>query len=363
MWLRERLAQRIDGSSLGLFRVIWGILLVWEACRKLPKATGMYSPDYFHFKYSLVPFIKPLPEVWMMQTEIWIMIIAGVLLTLGIWFKYTNTLYGIIYTHLFLLEKLYYNNHFYLTILIIFILTFTQADKVYSLSWFLKRRKGDHSITTVPFWNLAILRAQWVIVYFFGGIAKLNSDWLAGEPVRYWFMNRPDDHMLAFLLHSETFIWCAIWGGLLLDLFGGFALLHKKTRIPTMLVMVMFHGMNHSIFKIGLFPLLAIASLLLFAEPHRPRWIYDKIVSWIRKKPASFEFISEEEKKASPLKLGATVAIIGFLVFQTLWPLRILTYNGNTSWTEVGHSFSWRMMLRHKDAYMQLVFDPPEAVL
>ena len=37
------------------------------------------------------------------------------------------------------------------------------------------------SLTTefAPAWSLWVLRAQMGLVYFFGGIAKLNGDWLA----------------------------------------------------------------------------------------------------------------------------------------------------------------------------------------
>ena len=49
------------------------------------------------------------------------------------------------------------------------------------------------------------------------------------------------------------------------------------------------------------------------------------------------------------------------VLIQVLLPLRIWFYRDNPSWTEVGHCFSWRMMLRHKDAYVKFLFDPPEA--
>jgi hypothetical protein len=53
--------------------------------------------------------------------------------------------------------------------------------------------------------------------------------------------------------------------------------------------------------------------------------------------------------------------VAAYLVFQVLWPLRTWTYGEDPSWSEVGHCFSWRMMLRNKDAFMQFVFEPPEA--
>ena len=37
-----------------------------------------------------------------------------------------------------------------------------------------------------------------------------------------------------------------------------------------------------------------------------------------------------------------------YVLLQVLLPLRLHLYPGNTSWTEQGHFFAWRMMLRSK---------------
>ncbi len=362
MWLRVQLTKRVDASSLGLFRIVWGLLMVWEAVRKLPKVTGIYSPEYFHFKYSLFPFIEPLPEVWMMRVEVWFMLAAALLITAGLWFRGASAVFLLIYTHLFLIDKLYYNNHFYLTILFSFILAISNADACYRFHWFRKRSPVTDEPPTVPLWNLVLLRGQVVVLYFFGGIAKLNSDWLQGEPVRYWFSIKPPDHILAPVLSQEWFVWLVCWSGLLLDLTAGFLLLSRKTRVPTMLVLIGFHLTNDQLFKIGLFPLIGISMLLLFVDPDRPR----KVFVWLtqRWKGATVtepqEALTAATSKTAPAAWGLTAFVVCFLAFQSFWPLRTWTYAANPSWTEVGHCFSWRMMLRHKDAFMQFTFDPPE---
>jgi len=40
--------------------------------------------------------------------------------------------------------------------------------------------------STAPAGSLYLLAARMAIVYFYGGLAKLNSDWLRGEPMRTW---------------------------------------------------------------------------------------------------------------------------------------------------------------------------------
>ena len=208
-----------------------------------------------------------------------------------------------------------------------------------------------------------ILRGQVVILYFFGGIAKLNSDWLQGEPVRYWFSIKPPDHILAAVLKEEWFVWFVCWTGLLLDLTVGFLLLSRKTRVPAMLLLVGFHLTNDQIFKIGLFPLIGIAMLLLFVDPDRPRKVFHWLAQRLKKGTANTEQQSLQPGTVTPKPAawGLTAFVVCFLAFQAVWPLRTWTYGENPSWSEVGHCFSWRMMLRHKDAFMQFTFDPPEA--
>ena len=365
--IRELLGRQVDASSLGLFRILWGILMVWESIRKLPKVSGMYSPEYFHFTYPMFPFMKPFPEVWMMYTEVWIMITAAVLITLGLFFRYASAVFLFGYTHLFLIEKLYYNNHFYLTILIAFLMMVSCADVCYSIPWLLKRRQGIKANPTLPIWNLILLRGQVVVLYFFGGIAKLNSDWLQGEPVRYWFAHKGPDHVFSPFIGEEWFVWMVCWTGLILDLTVGFFLLNRKFRLPAILVLITFHTMNHFIFNIGLFPYIGISLCLLFIDPDRPRivfsWLAKHWFGWketiLEKKPKAI--LNKKVAKPLPVHWSVAVFVCAYLAVQILWPLRTWFYRDNPSWTEVGHTFSWRMMLRHKDGFLQFVFDPPEA--
>ena len=47
---------------------------------------------------------------------------------------------------------------------------------------------GKNWPSTIPFWTYFILRFQFCLVYIFGGIAKLNYDWLHGHPVKEWLV-------------------------------------------------------------------------------------------------------------------------------------------------------------------------------
>jgi hypothetical protein len=46
--------------------------------------------------------------------------------------------------------------------------------------------------------------------------------------------------------------------------------------------------------------------------------------------------------------------VVVFVTWQLLFPLRHWLYPGNASWTEEGHQFAWRMMLRTKGSFVRV---------
>jgi len=357
-WLRETLGRRVDASALAFFRILWGALMAWEGFRKLAKVEGIYSPEYFHFHYSLFPFVEPLPEVWMMAVEAWVLIGAALCMGLGVGFRTAALVFTVLYAHFFLIDKVYYNNHFYLTILMNGLLAFTAADRMWSVRAWRERRRGAARDETVPLWNLALLRGQVIVLYFFGGIAKLNSDWIHGEPVRFWFRNiEPPVWPLSEWVLQGWFVNLVCYGGIALDLSAGFLLLHRVGFWLVVPALIGFHATNSQLFQIGIFPYLGVGMIALFFAPHWPRKVWNAVAERVGRETLPRPD-APRPGLASP---GATAAVVGYLAFQALWPLRIVFYEGNPGWHEVGHSFSWRMMLRHKDGYLKFLFDPPEA--
>src|SRR5207342_1729744 len=87
----------------------------------------------------------------------------------------------------FLLEEARYLNHFYLLCLISFLLVFLPAHRAFSVDAQLKPKLRSR---VAPAWTLWLMRFQVGVVYFFGGIAKLNGDWLRGVPLDAWLAKR-----------------------------------------------------------------------------------------------------------------------------------------------------------------------------
>ena len=64
--------------------------------------------------------------------------------------------------------------------------------------------------------------------------------------------------------------------------------------------------------------------------------------------------------ESKPKSYGACFTIT-FLAIQMILPLRAYAHGQNPSWTEAGQQFSWRMMLKHKTAYIKFLYEPREA--
>jgi hypothetical protein len=240
------------------------------------------------------------------------------------------TLFFLAFTYIFLLDQATYLNHFYLISLISFLMIFLPLNCAHSVDSWLRPRIRR---TTAPAWVLWLLRFQVGIAYTYGGIAKLNADWLRGEPMRSWLAERFGE------APSELAVMFFSWGGMLFDLLIVPALLWKHTRVPAFLAALFFHFSNDQMFQIGVFPWFMVAGTLLFMPPDWVQLKSDDAASH----PAAPLGISSRQKLIASL-LAVWVA------FQTLVPFRHLLYPGNVSWTEEGHRFAWHMKLRSKVA-------------
>lgn len=347
------LFRPVASYSLALFRIFWGVLLFGTAVSSYDQITGVYSPDYFHFRYFGFEWV-PYPETEF-ETFVELSILLGLAIGVasGLFTRLCLVLYAVIYLHLFLIDQVYYNNHFYLTMLICVCLSLTDSGNVASVTHLLfKKRKP---LNFVPSWQYWVLRFQIVLVYLFGGLAKLNSDWLRGEPLRYWLnYSSSIKWPLQALSKQEWFVYVCAYGGIAIDLICPVLLLFRKSRWVGAIVLVSFHILNSRLFNIGLFPLIGLVLLIPFFENQKAfRAVYS---SFVPISPGG----NERQLSLASRSLILTVLAIYFSV-QILVPLRHHILRLDPVWTEVGRFFSWRMMLRNKDSYFDLMIDSSEA--
>ncbi len=342
----KNLFVNVDVSSVVFFRIIFGTLMLIDVIRYMDKIHRYWIEPQYHFSYLPFDFIHPLPENGM-YILFGLMLILSVFIILGLFYRASMILFFISFTYVFLLEQARYLNHFYLISLVSFVMIFIPANSTASID----RRifKNIHS-ETCEAWSLWLLRFMIALPYFFGGIAKLNSDWLQGEPFGMWFTNNINPPFFSDLFKQRETILFISYSSMLFDLLIIPALLYKRTRTAGFIIAIIFHLINSQWFNIGIFPWFMIAATTLFFEPDWPR----NFVNFLFKNKHKWEIIlPSKEKTSTPgvltlrQKRIKTLLVTWFIIMIFL-PLRHLFIEGNANWTEEGQKFSWLMKLRTK---------------
>jgi len=321
--------------------------MLWEVVRYLDSnwIASYWIDPTFHFTYFGFDWVRPWPGD-LMYFHFFAMGILSIFIIFGYKYRISAILFFLAFSYMFLLEQARYLNHFYLVILVSFVMIWLPANRAFSID---AKRNPKLRTDTIPAWPLWVLRAQMGIVYLLGGIAKLNHDWLVrGEPMRMWLEARTDLPVLGQFFTEEWLVYVFVYSAFFIDLLALPFLLWRRSRLITFGILVSFHLLNWQLFSIGIFPWFMIFATLIFFSPDWPR----RLVYFIRripqkKKSQIFNFtINAKEKKI------ITVLFLVFLTVQVMIPLRHYFIPGVVSWTEEGHNFSWHMKLRDKDNYV-----------
>jgi vitamin K-dependent gamma-carboxylase len=360
-WLeRARLAlgEPVEAASLGLFRVAFGLLLAYEMLTKL--RLGRHHELFgnaFHFKYTGFSWVTPPGEIGTYALILGLTALS-LCIALGVAYRAVTVLTAVGLWAYFLMERTLYINHIYLYGLLLTLLVFIPADRAFTLrqglaAWRTRGAPDEPADPrpVVPFWSLAVLRFQMGLVYSYAGIAKLNPDWIAGFPLRIWVPPKAGQ-ALEPLLSSDQLALVMSWGGLAFDLLITPLLLFRRTRLLGAGWAFSFHVMNASLFGIASFPWMSLALTTLFFDPDWPRrfWI------WLRPSPGADASGAAPPGPSGrrpggpprPMPRPGFTLLCAYALVQLCLPLRPFLYPGNPLWTEQGHEFSWRMMLRHK---------------
>lgn len=350
-WARFRRAMLspVNSASVAVYRIAFGIAMMVNVSLYVPVLVRQYYVDTdVHFPYGPIEFV-PAPGLGIYAVYLGVFV-AGALIAVGRWYRPAVLAVFVLATWIFLLDSTYYQNHEYLVSALAFLMLFLPLDARWSLD---ARRHPERASGTVPAWVLWFLRFQIGIPYFYGGIAKLNSDWLQGEPLRQWLANRTDIEPIATILTTEAVVWFMAYGSLVLDLGIVFALLYKPTRVAGFVLITIFHLMNVWLWGLFIFPWLMIAATTLFFEPDWPERVARRLparwMAWGRDRLRVPAGASRPPDRA-PRRIHPALAtfLLVWCALQLVLPLRHYAIDGNPSWTEQGHRFAWHMMLRGK---------------
>ena len=328
-------SRPVDAASLAVFRMAFGLLMFFESVVYLTNGwvRELYGSPEFHFTFPGFDWVRPWPGDGMTVAFV-VMAAASLMMALGLFYRMAAVVVFLVLTHVFLIDAAEYLNHLYLICLIAFLLVFAPAHRIWSLD---AMRRPEPRVRTIPMAWIWLLRIQIGIPYFYGGIAKLNGDWLRGEPMRMWLERRSDFPWVGRWFTEEWVVYFFSYGGLILDLAFVPMLLWKRTRLAAYGLVICFNGINAWLFDIGIFPWMMMAASLVFFPPDWPRF-------------GRGAKRNEETRAKQPFGKPMMAAMAVWVAVQLLIPLRHWLYPGDVAWTEEGHMFSWRMKLRDKQA-------------
>jgi vitamin K-dependent gamma-carboxylase len=351
---RDGLPRPVDIASLAAFRVLFGGLLFVAVVRQWAKggiADAFVAPRFF-FPYRGLEWIKPLPGSWMYGVYA-AMALLALAFAAGLWFRAAALGLLVLFTYAHLSDAANYLNHYYLVSLLLGLSSFLPLGASASVDVL---RRPELRRETIPAWMLTLLRLQIGVVYFFGGIAKLKSDWLVSAmPLRIWLAAAGDFPVLGPILRLRETAYVMSWVGAAFDLSIAFLLCARRTRPFAYACVCVFHLMTARLFQIGMFPWIMMACSLLFFSP-----------SWPRRALAPLG-LSRSAPRTSPalepplprLEGARLAAVIAYALMQVVVPLRHWAYPGNVLWTEEAYRFSWNVMLVEKTGSLELHLRDP----
>ncbi|MDX1542739.1 MAG: HTTM domain-containing protein [Christiangramia sp.] len=331
------LFKQVDNSALVVFRALFGLLIAIEAFGAIFSGwvrRTMLEPD-FTFNFIGFEFLQPLPGDGM----IWyyaIMGVFGVFVMLGFKYRMSMIAYTIMWSGVYLMQKSSYNNHYYLLMLVCFIMCFLPAHRWFSLD---AKIKSSISKISMPRWVWVIIVLQLWIVYTYASVAKMYPDWLDGSFPALLMKSKEDYWLVGEFLQQWWIRYAIAYFGLLFDLLIIPLLLWKRTRVPAFIAAIFFHLFNSFIFHIGIFPYMSLAFCIFFFPAEK----INKVFLRGKKK-----FYDKAEVIVPSWRNALLVSMVIWFTIQLCLPLRHWFFKDDVLWTEEGHRLSWRMMLRGK---------------
>lgn len=331
------------------FRIVFGVLMMMSTARfvALDWVADHYVNPVFHFKYFGFAWIAPLP-LWSMYMVHGLLFISALAVCLGYRYRIFACLLFISFTYCELIDLTYYLNHYYFVSLVSFLMIWLPAHRSCSLD---VKSGRVSAVDKVSAWTIYSIMLMIGIVYFYAGIAKINSTWLLEAlPLKIWLPAHDTIPIIGPLFKLEATAYAFSWLGMIFDTTIIFFLWYRKTRIVAFLAVVFFHCMTGYLFQIGVFPVVMICSVSIFfsTEFHR------RLLIWICAKVDRYHIPYLEDGTGLTYELStnrkniATTFFCLFFGIQLLFPFRYLLYPGSLFWTEEGYRFSWRVMLMEK---------------
>jgi hypothetical protein len=349
--INKYLGSYSHASTLAFFRLAFGLMMLFSLIRfaSYDWIDKFYIQPQFHFTYYGFEWVKPIGN----YTYLLFIIcgLAAFLVMIGYRYKLAIITFFLSFTYIEFMDKTTYLNHYYFITVVGFALIFLPANCYFSVDAY---KNPKIAFQKIPRWNIDILKLLLGIVYFYAGLAKLNSDWLfEAMPLKIWLPNHSNLPLIGTFLNENWIHYAFSWTGMIYDLTIVFLLLYRKTRLFAFALVVIFHVLTRILFPIGVFPYVMIISTLIFFDAgFHKKWL-SLISKIIRFNLSVFENEKIKKETFNAAYKTKLVIVSFFVLFQLAFPFRYLAYPDELFWTEEGFRFSWRVMLMEKAGYTE----------
>lgn len=339
----------VDLASLASFRILFGLVMAFAMLRFLGKGwvNQLYVEPRFHFGYPGFEWVHPWPAAWM-HAHFVVLAVLAIGVAVGACYRFCIVSFFLGFAYVELMDQTAYLNHYYLVSLLSGILCCLPAHRMWSVdAW----RKPEWARESAPAWTINLLRFQIAVVYFFAGLAKVNGDWLFhAQPLRIWLAANSGLPVIGSWLAQPWVAFAASWFGAIYDLSIPFLLLHRRTRAPAFVAVVVFHVATLVLFNIGMFPWIMIAATTVFFRPDWPRSFLSRF-GWQSQRREN-RLVWPAAGLRSPRWLLAILAV--YAAIQVALPLRpYLLDREHPAWSCRGFNLAWQVMVAEKTGYAE----------
>jgi hypothetical protein len=331
--------------AFGLSMAIWSLSMLFSGMVK-----KLFIDPHFFFSYRGLEWIKPLSSFGM-HTIFVIIFLSAVLITIGWFYRWSAILFIGSFAYVVLIDRTNYLTYFYFVLLISIMLMLSPAHRLFSIDLI---RKPALRVDYVPRWFILAFQIQIAMVFFFAGMAKLNSDWLfSGRPMAIWLYDIGSKYGLANTWVANSRILAVLFSWILIafDFLIPHFLLDQRSSIKAFQIVVFVQLIGALLLPTGFFPVLLTLSCIVFlpvdvlhaAISRMSYFLYDifQFKGDVFKVGSSY-LLQFREKKLFPL------FIFCFLAVQILLPVALFLKWGSAEWSDKAFAFSWKIGLHEK---------------
>jgi hypothetical protein len=344
--LRAAATGEVSAASGAVFRIGFGLVGLLLVIRFFAHGwvDSLFVDPRYHFPYPGFEWVTVWPRNGM-YLHFLVIGVAAIGITLGYRYRLSAAVFALALAYVELIDRSLYLNHYYWLVLTATVMVFVPLQASYSLD---ARRGKVASRGRFPAWVVWVLRFQVGMVYFFAGLAKVNSDWLLrAEPLSTWLPARSELLLVGPLLTLPATAVAMSWAGAFFDLTVVGWLSWHRTRAEAYPVLVLFHGLTWALFpSIGLFPLLMSLAALVFLDPAWPESLLG----------TTTKIGPSHAGQLSPF--GLTLAFV-YAATMIVIPMRHYAQPGDVKWTGEGYLGSWQVMLSEKSATADFIVTDP----